>query len=201
MEYEHKYKAAFKIASELYKEGTINETLIKVFPELIGLEDERIKREVIKEITFYVRDCDEKEKMLNWLEKQGEKSFGYNNNKIQQKDFTPSIKPKFKAGDKVIGIFSGMRHCILEVHNDHYNTETGNCIMFYAQDNYRIFKQKDIWSKEDEKMYKGINNTLNYYITKFRQTPSDLLADEIIKERNWFKSLKQRIIKYGISCD
>ena len=70
MEYEHKYKTALKMASELYKEGTINETLIKVFPELIGLEDERIKREVIKEITFYVRDCDEKNKMIAWLKKQ-----------------------------------------------------------------------------------------------------------------------------------
>ena len=93
MDYEKAYKEALEIAKKLYEQGTITEILSNVFPELAESEDERMRKELIKETkSSEVRlfETVTNEKFIAWLEKQG---------KHRSCD---SIELKFKVGDWVV---------------------------------------------------------------------------------------------------
>ena len=106
--------------------------------------------------------------------------------KIEHKPADESkIKPKFKTGDRVIGIVSGMPYFITEVCNDHYNTESGCIIMFCSQDNFALYEPKPTWGEEDEKILKEvISNYESAYL------PPVLERERVLKE---LKSLKERV--------
>ena len=61
--------------------------------------------------------------------------------------------------------------------------------MVYAKD--ELEKQKPSWSKEDKIMIANIRDDLFCYQTKVRDEDNQL-AEDIEKEINWFKSLKDR---------
>ena len=85
-------------------EKEVIETLI---PELKESDDDMIRKALID----YFDDANKTDenplqsygihtdKAIAWLEKQGNKPFDYENANIQQKDFAPKVKPKFKIGD------------------------------------------------------------------------------------------------------
>ena len=105
-----------------------------------------------------------------WLEKQGE----------QKPD--DKVEPKFKTGDRVIGVISGMPYFITKVCDDHYNTESGCIIMFCAQDNFKLYEQKAAWSEEDESI---ISELISLCIVN--------APDTWCKYSDWLKSLKDRV--------
>ena len=75
-------------------------------------------------------------------------------NKVEQKKLK---KTKFKTEDRVIGIVSGMQYYITEVCDDHYCTESGCIIMFCAQENFELYKQKPAeWSISDFRTWQYI---------------------------------------------
>ena len=98
MDYEQKYKEALERAKNVLNcEATDREpgTCIPeyIFPELKESENEKIRKWLI-ELAKEVNWCEEftitKEKVLDWLEKQGE-----------QKP-TDKVEPKFKVGDILV---------------------------------------------------------------------------------------------------
>lgn len=105
---------------------------------------------------------------------------------VEQKP-ADKIKPKFKVGDKVIGIVSDMQYYITDVCYDHYYTESGCIIMFCSQDNFKLVEQKPDWSEEDELIRKAFINLVEmYYGNWFDKSEKNRLLD-------WLKSLKDRI--------
>ena len=102
----------------------------------------------------------------------------------QEQKPTDKIKPKFKVGDKVIGIVSDMQYYITDVCYDHYYTESGCIIMFCSQDNFKLVEQKPAWSEEDEKM---VANLVDYFKV------DDALQYTEKQVVDWLKSLKGRV--------
>ena len=88
MDYKKAYEEALERAKKLYKEAKENdwtsdiEDYEEIFPELRESEDERIRKEIIKTISWIVPDCqyaivlprEQKNEWLAWLEKQKEAS-------------------------------------------------------------------------------------------------------------------------------
>ena len=146
-----------------------------IFPELCESKDERIRKELIE---FVKSRGGFKQEYIAWLEKQGE-----------QKS-TDKIKPKFKVGDKVIGIVSDMQYYITDVCYDHYYTESGCIIMFCSQDNFELVEQKPAWSREDEKIRQTI-------INEFKQCSEWYCSNGLTKEDciNWLN--KQEYFEWG----
>ena len=101
----------------------------------------------------------------------------------QEQKPADKIKPKFKVGDKVIGIVSDMQYYITDVCYDHYYTESGCIIMFCSQDNFKLVEQKPAWSEEDEKM---VANLVDYFKV------DDALQYTEKQVVDWLKSLKGR---------
>lgn len=175
---EHNYGIAMDILYKPYPEFQITTST-----ELKESEDERIRKALIhlvkanKELHFGIDNydgvkwCD----ILSWLEKQGE----------QNPADKSKIKPKFKTGDRVIGVISGMPYFITKFCGDHYDTESGCIIMFYSQDNFDLYEQKPEWSEKDGRMLQNILDCLRNGYTKL---PSDILQIE-----SWLKSLKDRV--------
>lgn len=80
MDYEQKYKEALERA-RVVNPGTKDYNIVTtIFPELKESEDERIKEEIIhlvkksNEYGGYALHKDEADRMITWLEKQGEQS-------------------------------------------------------------------------------------------------------------------------------
>ena len=92
MNYEEKYKQAFRKALDLYNQGLINPPLEHIFPELKASKDERIRKAIIEFIELQDDNTTysfiPKKDILAWLEKQGE------NKSVD--------KPKFKVGDWIL---------------------------------------------------------------------------------------------------
>lgn len=118
MNYEEKYKSALKWMQSLYGglHGATKEEAEKYFPELKESEGERIRKKLISfvenwknfrpnspfdDYAVYTSDRDECDRILAWLEKQGEQNFDYEHADIPQKDFAP-IEPKALDAAKVI---------------------------------------------------------------------------------------------------
>lgn len=112
----------------------------------------------------------------------GEKrDFGYFEEKPVNK-----VGPKFKVGDRVIGIASGIQYYITEVCDDYYDTESGCIIRFCSQDNFKLYEQKPAWSEEDDKWIESLIQTFeDGYFEGFNQLKSYGVID-------WLKSLKEK---------
>ena len=155
MDYEKEYKAALERCREFYaKLGNkqLKEEVEDIFPELAESEDEQMRKKCIELIKELKKFCmrDGQEECIAWLEAQGEKKPA------------DKVEPKFKVGDRVIGIVSGMQYYITEICDDYYNTESGCIIMFYAQDNFELYKQKPTWSEEELDSITAAINNLEY---------------------------------------
>ncbi len=183
----------------------------KVRQELISFFTERAKH--TEDSTFNGLSSKE---IISWLEKQGEnkpviemksaeESLGidsdtynkivdecvYGKQKLADKVEPKKIKKaKFKTGDRIIGIVSGMQYYITEICDDYYRTESGCIIMFCAQDNFELYKQKPAWSEEDEKC---INELIKFfdYLTKCIATEER--HQENRRWLNFLESLKDRV--------
>jgi len=85
MDYEKKYKEALERAKESLKDGGISSNTIdyleNIFPELKVLEDERIRKELIKYLKEGVEgyipagDRSDYQRWLAWVEKQSEQKW------------------------------------------------------------------------------------------------------------------------------
>ena len=132
MNYEEKYKEALERASKLRVQNpfdTVGQMVEHIFPELKESEDERIRKGLIKAVSFMLKggvlkDTDvTREEALAWLEKQGEhKSYGqrkecedcqfnyageckgYCDLKRNEHKPTDKVEPKFKVYDWITGI-------------------------------------------------------------------------------------------------
>lgn len=139
MNYEEKYKQAFKKALELYNQGLINPPLEHIFPELKESEDERIRKELIAFIKKRDRSgCDyDYDKWLAWLEKQGE-------NKP-----TDKVESKFHEGEWIIHQGTENIYQVTARIDNQYQLKYG--------DNYTIQKCADVdrcarlWTIQDAK--------------------------------------------------
>lgn len=101
----------------------------------------------------------------------------------EEVDNVNNIEPKFKVGDKVIGVVSDMQYYITDVCYDHYYTESGCIIMFCSQDNFKLVEQKSAWSEETDD-----DAWMNDIISKVE---NNLQLNKA--EIDWLKNLKQRI--------
>ena len=158
-------------------------------PELKESEDEKISREITEFLVDFNNGEYERpnentiDSWLSWLEKQGEQKPAGN------------VEPKFKKGDRVIGIISGMQYYITEVCNDYYYTESGCIIMFCAQDNFNLYEQNSAWSEEGEKLYNRICGLI--HAAAFENCETDDIGKELgeyAKMMRLLKSLKDRYI-------
>lgn len=84
MDYEKKYKNALEWARQVMngKIGFVRDEVQEIFSELAESEDERVRKEIVEFINrVYERQAliltdEEKDDMIAWLEKQGEKPQG-----------------------------------------------------------------------------------------------------------------------------
>lgn len=170
------------VASHYNNANEIQE-LEHIFPELKEKEseDERIRKELIslvKEIRVTDRFYD-LNKMIAWLEKQGEQK-------------TKVIILKFRIGDVIIKSTKAKWEKpvrIVSIEKDGYSTVPidtygGGFIGFAFEEEYELYKQE--WSEEDE-------TKLRTAQTFIRNT--SLIEVDGIKEAtiDWLKSLKDRI--------
>ena len=76
--YKEKYQQALERAKGMYEQGMMPERIEYIFPELKESDDDRIKEKIIhlvkksNEYGGYALHKDEADRMINWLEKQGE---------------------------------------------------------------------------------------------------------------------------------
>ena len=136
------------------------EILKTLIPELQESEDEEIrqaminffKSERIKDGIAVLHFGVNIEKMIAWLEKQGEqKTFDYENATIQQKDFAPKPEPKFKVGDWVVCEVTGsayqIKNCIENLNNHKYGYDLTNG-GYIGSDEVNIYH---LWTIQDAK--------------------------------------------------
>ena len=149
-----------------------------IFPELKESEDERIIKSIIEllnEVHFTFKHYDIN-KMLSWLEKQGE-----------QKP-ADKIEPKFKVGDIIRHKEQGFTCKIIAVDTEYRLSEcNGTHLPFDSQDAYELVEQKPAWSEEDKCM---LNNVIDTLKPLSQATRSGYSINSMI---NWLKSLKDRL--------
>ena len=108
---------------------------------------------------------------------------------IEQKS-VDIVEPKFKIGDTVKSTFSDISYYITGVSNDYYMTDTGCIIMFNAQDNFELSKQKPAWSEED-------NIILSRIIADYERSNEEWFNAQKSsphgRKITWLKSLKDRV--------
>jgi len=205
MDYEKKYKEALErmryVVIEPKNENMLQAIKETVFPELKESEDERIRKELIEHVKdqqssfISAPDCRDKyeeeennkyNSWLAWLEKQGgqnpQRMISAEAKEAMYDKPADKIEPKFKVGDKVIGIVSDMQYYITDVCYDHYYTESGCIIMFCSQDNFKLVEQKPACSEEDERNF---NDTILFIETGTYSLDKDNLI-------NWLKSFKDK---------
>ena len=172
--YEEKYKSALKWMQSLYGglHGATKEDAEKYFPELKESEGERIRKKLISfvenwknfrpnspfdDYAVYTSDRDECDRILAWLEKQGE----------QKTD--DKVEPKFKVGDWIILPLGIIAHIDSLNSTDYQVTTTDgkNCdFKISKQDNYRLWSITD--AKNGDLIYvsteeKGIQAIFHEY--------------------------------------
>lgn len=201
-DYKKKYEEALKRAKELndklIKNGTLatSKGIESIFPELkeseVRKEDEEVRQYIIRIMKQRDINVPMVQKAITWLEKQGEqKPFDYENANIQQKDFAPKGKPKFKVGDKIVErafdeCYDGI---IKEIKNGKYFFENGDCVDIKEQNLWQLVEQKPAWSEEDEN---GLGDAL-WAIQQARTIAKDENdMGNLWYAENWIKSLKER---------
>ena len=157
--YEEKYKAALGWMRSLYDglHGATKEEAEHYFPELKESEGERIRKKLISfvenwknfrpnspfdDYAVYTSDRDECDRILAWLEKQGE----------QKTD--DKVEPKFKVGDWIILPLGIIAHIDSINSTDYQVTTTDGKICDFKiskQDNYRLWTIAD--AKDGDLIY------------------------------------------------
>ena len=185
------YDEAIERAKKLIDKG-YDVLMPEIFPELKESEDERIRKELIKKVRFYI-DGDipcgyDAKKALAWLEKQGEQS-------LANSAKTCKVEPKFKVGDFIQ--YKGMgheRYTIKEVcGTTHYINSYGKRMdMPYTDANFELVEQKPAeWSEEDEEMLQAIILDYKGEIEHLTDKDIDMLVKTVYKKRiDWLKSLR-----------
>ena len=177
MDYEKAYKDALERARKLYRGAVILqlEQDIKdyeeIFPELADSEDEKIRKKLIcfvenwknrdynssfDDFPIFTSNSDECDRILAWLEKQGEKPQGKSALEAIKKekvDNANKVESKFKVGDWIVRSAEGFKHntyLITEV-KDYYVCEDlkGRRVTFTFNDVHKNFKLWDISDAKD----------------------------------------------------
>ena len=138
MDYEKKYKDALERAKGIYKD-TWNSYILKIFPELVESEDERVRKELIdyiNRLTASPNYIDKYNAWISWLEKQGEQKPA---NKVE---------PKFKVGDWITDGYVGGQITSIEDNYPCYKIADfmggiNTSIPFSLQDNYHLWTIQD----------------------------------------------------------
>jgi hypothetical protein len=198
--YEQKYKEVLASVKQLadnnpHDEG-IQAWVQDNFPELRESEDERIRKELIAH--FKTNSVSESwsglnvNKVLAWLEKQGERK-------------RETIILKFKTGDKVTNGLD--TYTIDAIGKDCYWIKEHDCasILFESQHYWKIVEQKDTtcrttgyWSVEEQKpAWSEEDITRLKSAITLLQNPL-IASDEVnngvrIKTVAWLKSIKDRV--------
>ena len=165
MDYEKKYKEAFKRAKGMYEQGMMPERLEYVFPELKESEDEKIKKwliELVEEVrkanSTNVEHNDMCSKALAWIEKQAEHA---------------NFRNKIQIGDKVTRNRDGYLVNLSQLNR-------------VAKKDKKQGEQKPAWSEEDEIRM----DNLYYFLEEYgNQYYGHLTLQGTI---SWLKSLKER---------
>jgi len=189
-----------KLAKEMMeKDPSLTEWISTKFPELRESEDEKIRKLLIEAVIQVLQDqyCSNrgvsKEKVVAWLEKQGEQEL---------------IIPKFRIGDYVKNV-NDKRESIYEIvyiDKECYICEYrgkenmgDKAVMHFAFDYpYLILvEQKPAWSEEDEEIVEALNDyvkNLDILFSKIKIGDKDILSKEFRgKVQSWLKYLKNRI--------
>ena len=175
---EEKAEAYDKVVERLkdfrfeYRFSAFGDVIEEKFPELKS-EDKRIREalvDIIEHFLFWKDKGLTKEKVLAWLEKQGEQKSA------------DKVEPKFKVGDyiKPIDKCLGSPRIIEEVYDGWYVTDKG-ALYFEFEDNWELV-ENPVWSEEDEKMIAAIYSCVDLHYDGLAKT--SLLI--------WLKSLKER---------
>ena len=199
-----KNKDALAIVRQMVADGQISQDVAeKYFPELKESEDEKIRKDLIQ-LTYKVYantdylTCVDQEKMLAWLEKQGEQKplsmIQWKGNNLKEViDFTGKsldFDKWFKSWDEYEQ-YVNTHNNIFKLFNEdgsHYEVPVGAWIV-KTPDGHNVpttftFIQKPIWwSKEDN----GYLEYLNYLIK------NNATKEYAKKIKSWLQSLKDRV--------
>ena len=183
-EYKKKYEHAMLRMNKWVEGSEIidpKEVAEFVFPELKESEDEKIRRDIIRYLKKTSPAIGENiEKMLAWLEKQGE-----------QKP-TDKVEPKFKVGDTIVekDLDEYDYETIKDIKDGQYIFTDGYCMNIDEQEGWQLVKttvnkeQKSAWNEDDESMLQNILECLKNGWSK--------LPTDILKYESWLESLKER---------
>lgn len=217
MDYKEKYEKALEIAKgalEQYKkpgyEGIlpyVKNDFETIFPELSESEDERVRKfligyfdKLIDENSEWGLTKETREKIITWLEKQGEQNH--------------VIMPKFRVGDSIIK--HSATACpvksstddhickVLEVHDTCYILETIEGRIqepFKWQDYYALVEQKPTeWSEEDKENLYHINALIkDSSLEVYRQEYLSNWLEDLREKKHWKPSDEQinTLFKYA----
>ena len=178
-----------------------------------SIEDEKIRNWLIEYFHQYKEDGFKTDKLLSWLEKQGEHKHQYKSRpryvgegdllgankqgeqilansaktcKDEQKDYAPKVEPKFKVGDVIRQTDKPeYTYTIREIKDGCYICDTCD----FSTDNplLELVKKKE-WSEEDEKRIKNILSVLGVQVCWDGATGEK--HNPYQKEINWLKSLR-----------
>lgn len=170
-----------------------------VFPEIKKSEDERIRKELIDFVNSRLAGFPQCKKFIAWIEKQKESNTNTHLPSFDKAQGTPiinqceqnpadKVEPKFRIGDVIevkpmkchSKIFTGKPNKIVDITEKGYILDDGKAYSIELQDGWELIRQKPAWSKEDEEMLsRCISATFDH---------------GYLKECDWLKSLKERII-------
>lgn len=181
MDYEKKYKEAFKWIESIYPKFSHEQQMEAeaFFPELKESEDERIRKDLIEYFKWNVKqilnDFSNKE-CIAWLEKQGE-----------QKP-ADKVETKFKVWDS-IKTTNEETLTITKIDDKGYWSEDLFICGFDDDAKWELVEQKPAWSEEDDRIYYSILADI-----RTRQDGSTSTLEAYYNEKiNWLKSLKEKI--------
>ena len=194
------YDKAIKIAKKYWNSPRtcfdIN-ALTEMFPELKESEDERIRGAIthfISHTPTVPKGIINKEQMLAWLEKQGEKLQGKSALEAAKEDKVDSqncvnpadkIETQFKVGDWITNDYCAGK--VIELTNDAYLLNTGQGIPFSCEHNVHLWtiqdaKDGDVLSYRDGQWIfiykKQVDDNSFHYYSLYSTIHQDLTIDD-----------------------
>ena len=173
----------FKEAKRLYETANADQRYVleSLFPELKESEDERIRKELIKETKgseVRLFETVTNDEFVDWLERQEQKSFGFNNGDTIDHNLN----------DYCCKIYSAL-------HKENGGVLSFARLQHLAMDIYGWCKEQDeqkpaAWSEEDESMLNDITHNIHFAETHRKVTGSSAMEKEQV---DWLKSLKDRV--------
>ena len=189
------YDEAIERAKKIHNEHKAQpfDVMLKIFPELEELEDEKIRKELIawlKNSECQTLPIDRDNAAIAWLEKQGEDKKEIKNFNVlpglykcvhRMFDGTPDGRLLFEVGN-IYKCLSKHDRAEFEVSYGHsvYLEDPVVCKHFIPFE--KQGEQKSAWSKEDIRNIEDIDSVLFY--------DKDLPEDTCVRLRNWLKSLR-----------